>query len=113
MLSWVELHGAVEGEGLQVGHHRWVVSTWRAGSRCSFSSASPLLHWPLNRAQTQGTHDDDCLSFPLLRASDKLFLLDQCEKYRRCKQCQRRTSNVGESNLWPLNKYLHGSRLFV
>ncbi|XP_004416967.1 PREDICTED: coiled-coil domain-containing protein 81 isoform X2 [Odobenus rosmarus divergens] len=47
------------------------------------------------------------------RASDKLFLLDQCEKYRRCKQCQRRTSNVGESNLWPLNKYLHGSRLFV
>uniref|UniRef100_A0A2I3LYL2 Coiled-coil domain containing 81 n=1 Tax=Papio anubis TaxID=9555 RepID=A0A2I3LYL2_PAPAN len=40
------------------------------------------------------------------RASDKLFLLDQCEKYRRCKQCQRRTSNVGESNLWPLNKFL-------
>ena len=49
----------------------------------------------------------------LCRASDKLFLLDQCEKYRRCKQCQRRTSNRGESNLWPLNKYMHGSRLFV
>ncbi|XP_016015855.2 coiled-coil domain-containing protein 81 isoform X2 [Rousettus aegyptiacus] len=47
------------------------------------------------------------------RASDKLFLLDQCEKYRRCKQCQRRTSNDGGSNLWPLNKYLHGSRFFV
>ncbi|XP_010971691.1 coiled-coil domain-containing protein 81 isoform X2 [Camelus ferus] len=47
------------------------------------------------------------------RASDKLFLLDQCEKYRRCRQCQRRTSNVGESNLWPLSKYVHGSRLFV
>ncbi|XP_002822370.2 coiled-coil domain-containing protein 81 isoform X1 [Pongo abelii] len=47
------------------------------------------------------------------RASDKLFLLDQCEKYRRCKQCQRRTSNVGESNLWPLNKFLPGSRLLV
>ncbi|XP_061014512.1 coiled-coil domain-containing protein 81 isoform X2 [Dama dama] len=47
------------------------------------------------------------------RASDKLFLLDQCEKYRRCKQCQRRTSNRGESNLWSLNKYMHGSRLFV
>ncbi|ELW68941.1 coiled-coil domain-containing protein 81 [Tupaia chinensis] len=47
------------------------------------------------------------------RASDKLFLLDQCEKYRRCKQCQRRTSNLGESNLWPLNKFLHGSRLLV
>ncbi|XP_054949809.2 coiled-coil domain-containing protein 81 isoform X2 [Pan paniscus] len=47
------------------------------------------------------------------RASDKLFLLDQCEKYRRCKQCQRRTSNVGESNLWPLNKFLPDSRLLV
>ncbi|ELK00427.1 Coiled-coil domain-containing protein 81 [Pteropus alecto] len=47
------------------------------------------------------------------RASDKLFLLDQCEKYRRCKQCQRRTSNEGGSNLWPLNKYLRGSRFFV
>ncbi|XP_006197570.2 coiled-coil domain-containing protein 81 [Vicugna pacos] len=47
------------------------------------------------------------------RASDKLFLLDQCGKYRRCRQCQRRTSNVGESNLWPLSKYVHGSRLFV
>ncbi|XP_004709008.1 coiled-coil domain-containing protein 81 [Echinops telfairi] len=47
------------------------------------------------------------------RASDKLFLLDQCEKYERCKQCQRRTSNMGQSNLWPGTKHLHGSRLFV
>ncbi|XP_004683329.1 PREDICTED: coiled-coil domain-containing protein 81 isoform X2 [Condylura cristata] len=47
------------------------------------------------------------------RASDKLFLLDQCEQYQRCKQCQRRTSYRGESNLWPLNKYLQGSRLLV
>ncbi|XP_052618581.1 coiled-coil domain-containing protein 81 [Peromyscus californicus insignis] len=47
------------------------------------------------------------------RASDKLFLLDQCEKYRRCRQCQRRTTNVGESNVWPLNKFLQGSRLLV
>ncbi|KAF6332676.1 coiled-coil domain containing 81 [Rhinolophus ferrumequinum] len=47
------------------------------------------------------------------RASDKLFLLDQCEKYRRCKQCQRCTSHRSESNLWPLNKHLHGSSLFV
>uniref|UniRef100_A0A2K5EWD7 Coiled-coil domain containing 81 n=1 Tax=Aotus nancymaae TaxID=37293 RepID=A0A2K5EWD7_AOTNA len=47
------------------------------------------------------------------QASDKLFLLDQCEKYRRCKQCQRHTSNVGESNLWPLNKFLPGSQLLV
>ncbi|KAM5245952.1 coiled-coil domain-containing protein 81 [Ctenodactylus gundi] len=47
------------------------------------------------------------------RASDKLFLLDQCEKYPRCKQCQRRTSNMGENFLWPASKFLHGSRLLV
>ncbi|KFO29248.1 coiled-coil domain-containing protein 81 [Fukomys damarensis] len=47
------------------------------------------------------------------RASDKLFLLDQCEKYPRCKQCQKHISNTGESNLWPTNKFLHGSRLLV
>uniref|UniRef100_A0A8D2DMU5 Coiled-coil domain containing 81 n=1 Tax=Sciurus vulgaris TaxID=55149 RepID=A0A8D2DMU5_SCIVU len=47
------------------------------------------------------------------RASDKLFLLDQCKKYQRCKQCQRRLSNMGKSNLWHLNEFLHGSRLLV
>ncbi|GCC22383.1 coiled-coil domain-containing protein 81-like [Chiloscyllium punctatum] len=29
-----------------------------------------------------------------------LFLLDQCNKYRRCFQCQRRLSNIGQSNVW-------------
>ncbi|XP_043547505.1 coiled-coil domain-containing protein 81-like isoform X1 [Chiloscyllium plagiosum] len=29
-----------------------------------------------------------------------LFLLDQCNKYRRCFQCQRRLSNIGQSNIW-------------
>ncbi|XP_019499045.1 PREDICTED: coiled-coil domain-containing protein 81 isoform X1 [Hipposideros armiger] len=47
------------------------------------------------------------------RASDKLFLLDQCQQYQRCKQCQRCTSRRSDSNLWPLNKYLRGSSLFV
>ncbi|XP_044521956.1 coiled-coil domain-containing protein 81 [Gracilinanus agilis] len=47
------------------------------------------------------------------RASDKLFILDQCEKYRRCCQCKRRLNNCGETNLWPMTKHLHGSRLLV
>ncbi|KAM4848202.1 coiled-coil domain-containing protein 81 isoform X1 [Urocitellus parryii] len=47
------------------------------------------------------------------RASNKLFLLDQCKKYQRCKQCQRRMSNTGKSNLWHMNKFLQGSRLLV
>ncbi|XP_048216205.1 coiled-coil domain-containing protein 81 [Perognathus longimembris pacificus] len=47
------------------------------------------------------------------RASNKLFLLDQCQKYGRCVQCQRRTSNTGESNVWPKSKFIQGSRLLV
>ncbi|XP_068927169.1 coiled-coil domain-containing protein 81 [Petaurus breviceps papuanus] len=47
------------------------------------------------------------------RASDKLFILDQCEKYRRCCQCKKRLNNYGESNLWPVNRHLHGSRLLA
>ena len=61
----------------------------------------------------QGLPANGCFCSPFLRASDKLFLLDQCEKYRRCRQCQRCASNMGNSNLWPLNKQLSGSRLFV
>ncbi|XP_072466727.1 coiled-coil domain-containing protein 81 [Notamacropus eugenii] len=47
------------------------------------------------------------------RASDKLFILDQCEKYRRCCQCKKRLNNSGESNLWPMSRHLHGSRLLA
>ncbi|XP_042545498.1 coiled-coil domain-containing protein 81 [Dipodomys spectabilis] len=47
------------------------------------------------------------------RASNKLFLLDQCEKYPRCMRCQRRTSNTGQSNVWPKSKFIHDSRLLV
>uniref|UniRef100_A0A8D0H617 Coiled-coil domain containing 81 n=1 Tax=Sphenodon punctatus TaxID=8508 RepID=A0A8D0H617_SPHPU len=47
------------------------------------------------------------------RAGDKLMLLDQCERYRRCFQCKRRTTNCGESNVWSDSKYIPGSRLMV
>ncbi|XP_038675144.1 coiled-coil domain-containing protein 81-like isoform X2 [Scyliorhinus canicula] len=29
-----------------------------------------------------------------------LFLLDQCNKYRRCFQCKRRLTNSGQTNIW-------------
>ncbi|XP_066562378.1 coiled-coil domain-containing protein 81 isoform X2 [Amia ocellicauda] len=38
-------------------------------------------------------------------------LLEQCEKYRRCYQCKRRSTNHGESNLFMLSKYTPGSCL--
>ncbi|KAM6158547.1 coiled-coil domain-containing protein 81-like [Rhynchocyon petersi] len=46
------------------------------------------------------------------RAPDNL-LLDQCASVKRCKQCQRDTSNVGKSNLCPVNKHMPGSRMFI
>lgn len=72
---------------------------------------SPVLASKRCRAGTRG-RPLTAASLPP-RAADKLFLLDQCEKYQHCKQCGRSTSNLGESNLWPLNKFLRGSRLFV
>ncbi|XP_030414743.1 coiled-coil domain-containing protein 81 isoform X1 [Gopherus evgoodei] len=47
------------------------------------------------------------------RAGDKLLLLDQCERYRRCFQCKRRTTNCGESHVWSESRYVPGSRLMV
>ncbi|CAJ0955385.1 unnamed protein product [Ranitomeya imitator] len=41
------------------------------------------------------------------------LLLDQFEKYRRCFQCKRRTSNCGETNVWCESRYIPGSRLMV
>ncbi|KAG8535407.1 hypothetical protein GDO81_028620 [Engystomops pustulosus] len=41
------------------------------------------------------------------------LLLDQFEKYRRCLQCKRRTSNCGETNVWRESRYIPGSRLMV
>ncbi|KAM4699184.1 coiled-coil domain-containing protein 81 [Discoglossus pictus] len=41
------------------------------------------------------------------------LLLDQCEKYRRCLQCKRRTTNCGETNIWCESRYIPGSRLMV
>ncbi|CAI9614437.1 unnamed protein product [Staurois parvus] len=47
-----------------------------------------------------------------IRSSSDL-LLDQFEKYRRCFQCKRRTSNCGETNIWCETRYIPGSRLMV
>ncbi|XP_033001979.1 coiled-coil domain-containing protein 81 [Lacerta agilis] len=47
------------------------------------------------------------------RAGDKLLLLDQCARYRRCYQCKRRMSNCGEANVLADSKYIPGSRLAV
>ncbi|XP_067116908.1 coiled-coil domain-containing protein 81-like [Osmerus mordax] len=40
------------------------------------------------------------------------LLIDQCERYRRCHQCQKKTSNCGESNIWKSHCML-GTRFMV
>ncbi|XP_029458125.1 coiled-coil domain-containing protein 81 isoform X2 [Rhinatrema bivittatum] len=54
----------------------------------------------------------DCEERQFLKADSKL-LIDQFETYQRCRQCKRRTTNCGESNLWCHSKYLPGSRLII
>ncbi|OAF70663.1 Coiled-coil domain-containing protein 81 [Intoshia linei] len=42
-----------------------------------------------------------------------LRLLEQCDKYKRCKQCQRNVKNIGETNIWRDSYYLPGARMMV
>merc|ERR1712178_391282 len=41
------------------------------------------------------------------------LLHEQCDKYKRCGQCERRVGNCGESNIWRESRYIPGSRLMV
>ncbi|XP_026536266.1 coiled-coil domain-containing protein 81 [Notechis scutatus] len=47
------------------------------------------------------------------RAGDKLMLLDQCARYRRCYQCKKDLNHFGKTNIWTDSKYIPGSRLIV
>ncbi|CAI8003544.1 Coiled-coil domain-containing protein 81 [Geodia barretti] len=40
-------------------------------------------------------------------------LHQQCERYHRCKQCQRKRENMGKSNILHETRYISGSRLMV
>lgn len=42
-----------------------------------------------------------------------LLLLDQCDKYSRCRQCERCLDNIGTSNVWRESRYISGFRLMV
>lgn len=45
--------------------------------------------------------------------SPGMLIHEQCDEYRRCKQCGRRPQNCGESNVWSESRYIPGSRLIV
>ncbi|XP_067950997.1 coiled-coil domain-containing protein 81-like [Watersipora subatra] len=38
---------------------------------------------------------------------------EQCDRYKRCTQCKRRTTNSGETNLWKESYYIPGARIMV
>ena len=46
-------------------------------------------------------------------ASDGELVYEQCDKYKRCAQCQRKTENCGESNIWSDTRYVPGCRVMV
>ncbi|XP_054555561.1 coiled-coil domain-containing protein 81 [Talpa occidentalis] len=95
---------------LQKTHTEYLADKRAELERVNRINQSLQKDWEKN-AEMKRQRDLEAKAFE--RASDKLFLLDQCQQYQRCKQCQRRTSYRGESSLWPLNKYLQGSRLLV
>ena len=67
--------------------------------------------------------DDWCRSVHMKRARDaedhlanlcpEGLVQEQCNKYRRCRRCERRLSNTGTTNLWCETRYIPGSRLMV
>ena len=46
-------------------------------------------------------------------AHDGLLVHEQCDKYKRCAQCQKDVKNCGESNLWADTRYVAGTRLMA
>ncbi|XP_069553928.1 coiled-coil domain-containing protein 81-like isoform X1 [Brachyistius frenatus] len=47
-----------------------------------------------------------------LRSAGQL-LIDKLAEYRRCCQCQRKTTNCGETNIWKDSHYLSGSQFMI
>ncbi|XP_033486227.2 coiled-coil domain-containing protein 81-like [Epinephelus lanceolatus] len=47
-----------------------------------------------------------------LRSAGQL-LVDKLAQYKRCCQCQRRTTNCGETNIWKESHYLSGSQFMI
>ncbi|KAM9765992.1 coiled-coil domain-containing protein 81-like isoform 2-T2 [Menidia menidia] len=41
------------------------------------------------------------------------LLVDKLTEYRRCSQCQRRTNNCGQTNIWKDSHYLSGSQFMI
>ncbi|XP_069060092.1 coiled-coil domain-containing protein 81 isoform X2 [Pleurodeles waltl] len=54
----------------------------------------------------------DCEEEKLIHCGSNL-VHEQCDKYRRCCQCKRRLSNVGETNIWCDSRYIPGSRIVI
>ena len=46
-------------------------------------------------------------------AHDGTLVHEQCDKYKRCGQCQKDVKNCGESNIWADTRYVAGTRLMA
>ncbi len=46
-------------------------------------------------------------------AHDGLLVHEQCDKYKRCGQCQRDVKNCGESNVWKDTRNTAGNRIMA
>ncbi|XP_055984810.1 coiled-coil domain-containing protein 81 [Sorex fumeus] len=69
-----------------------------------------LDHWG-KCVQEKRQREEEAKAFD--SATDRLFLLDQCERFQRCQRCQRSLANDGKTHMWPANKFLTGSRVYM
>lgn len=57
--------------------------------------------------------DRDVIEREHRMAHDGNLVHEQCDKYRRCAQCQKDLKNCGESNIWRDTRYTAGTRIVV
>lgn len=48
-----------------------------------------------------------------LKAPEGILIHEQCDKYKRCAQCQRDLNNSGKTNFWKDTRYIPGTHVIV
>ncbi|XP_060031788.1 coiled-coil domain-containing protein 81-like [Erinaceus europaeus] len=110
-----------EKEMLQKNQEKWMESdsclpSRHLAERCAEEDRRNTINQHLRKEWDKDVvlkhqRDEDAKAFD--KAPDKLFILDQCNDYKHCRQCQRDPSNKGKTHFWPYNKHLPGYRMLL
>ncbi|XP_078493295.1 coiled-coil domain-containing protein 81 isoform X4 [Ciona intestinalis] len=98
-----------ESEMLQRTKHELIEDRVNTHKRAYEMRRSLENNWQNHHLDKVGREDEEKMRL----RTPGMLLLQQTDKYKRCGQCERRTNNCGESNIWSESRYIPGSRLMV